>query len=159
MITAPSDNTILPEDLTKAIEIGKNNLTLMQSETNRLQKLKGQLEKEIGTLSVQKTDLENIVSGFVASKENLASQVGQIRTSLEVASKRLEDVRTEEADALANITVLNQDLVDKTMKIQADRNILTAKQFELVQSIQTHQKDKDILLQKKTLLENTIKQL
>src|ERR1035437_2740590 len=54
-----SITTALPEDVEKAVEVARNNITLMQVETTRLIKLKSQLEKDIAVFAAQKKTLED----------------------------------------------------------------------------------------------------
>ena len=159
MITAPTDNIPLPDDIAKAIEVGKNNVTLLISETQRLTRLKGQLEREIGSLNSEKLileDKEKTLREHCAASSHALSGVSE---ALGIAQKQLSDTRTEETTIRATLMALNQEIVDKTTQINADLKSIDQKKTKLAESIKNHESDKQDFSQKKSILLDAIKKI
>lgn len=149
----------LPDDIQKAIESARNNLTLMQVEISRLSKLKGQLEKEIGNLNSEKVNLENSVAHLTLNSAELISDNKILSDNLANAQKSLEKMKVEEDTISKEIIAQKADLSVKTVdfiksmkQLDKDRTILNLDK-------ELHEKSKAEFAKKTALLADTINKL
>ena len=154
-----SITTALPEDVEKAVEVARNNITLMQVETTRLIKLKTQLEKDILVFATQKKSLED-------STKILEEKHVKIETDLQVSLTNLNATEGQlgaiKDDLKAERDSINSEKIELQKNVERLENDKTAQKRQenvLEESVKIYEKDKQKLEEKKAILLGAINQL
>ena len=127
--TTPS--VTLPEDVERAVEQAKNNLTVMQVETTRLTKFKSQLEKDVTDLTSVKSNLEAKVTELQSQSDKLTSDNATLQENVKTSNLTLENIKVEQSTIQSEITAQRASNDVETAKIKADREQLTQDQTVL----------------------------
>ena len=136
----PENNIKLPEDVQKAVDAARDNVTVLQAEAARLGRIKQGLDR-------------NIVTAQGALKDT--------ETKIEVATEKLETVKKETATAQAALNEANQDLSTAQKQMEADTKAMKEKSEELAKTKEEidnkfkelDAKDKDLKKREKDLSE------
>ena len=158
MINVPS-SIPLPEDVERAVEQAKNNITVMQVETTRLTKFKIQLEKDVTDLNTQKSVLEENVKSLQSQSNKLISDNTTLQESVKTSSQTLEDIKKQQSIISEEITSQRAYLSVKQASLKQDRDAFDKEKTDLMESVQNYQADKDELSKKKSFLQELLTKL
>lgn len=98
----PESNVELPEKLQASIEAGRNNVTLLEAESNRLKDLITAQKYDIGESNKEKVALTNTLEDLSKEKElalkeleEIAKEIKQITEDLNVANEKVKVTQKE----------------------------------------------------------------
>ncbi len=119
-------NIPLPEDIKAHLENAKNNVTLMQAEAERLQKLAAQATDVVNQKHIEKNTLETKIDKLTEDAETLIKSVADRKVDLTMleqkafsAQKVLEDTRNESLAIIAAHTGRSAELDKREEEVKA----------------------------------------
>ena len=120
------------------------------------------LEALRATNAILDSDRDNLTKCIEDLKpivERLKVQISDLKASIAEAQNQLDQIKAEEVLVRQVIITGQSNLADKTAKLQVDIESHAVKASELDKSIQKHEKDKEELAQKKTILSEAVNKL
>lgn len=122
----PSPAVEYPDEITRAIEEGKNKVTLLEGETNRLMRLNGRLQAEAAALEERIGKLEEKV-GMAEERRKEAERVSaeaerrrnHVSGDVRDAERRLKEAI--EREAAANLAALERERLADVKEREVER--------------------------------------
>lgn len=99
MINSSSPSIPLPEDIINATEAARNNVSILEAESGRFERLISSQKRELVSIEGQKADL--------------LKQVDDLKASIEVLVEDLSTKNTERTTLLGDISEMEKELQDK----------------------------------------------
>ena len=116
-ITQPENSIKLPADIEKAIDAGRNNVTILTADTNRLAKLRNELNIDISNLSVRKTELEEKVKENENKKTLLENNIIELEKLINDLTIAKTNIGNDYQETIKKIKEANNGLTDRENKI------------------------------------------
>ena len=133
MINSPTTDVKLPEEIQNAIEAGRNNVSVLKAESERLQRLCGQLEKEIKTLNDREVYITGSIEKLVVEEDSLIESIKKLEAEKASVSDQVKEKNKE-------IESANEVLSERDIQVSNKERKLGGWEAALIQKSQEVEK-------------------
>lgn len=153
-LNVPQSDVVLPEDIKRAVENARNNVTVAEAEVNRLRGLVVSMEYTIGENNKTIKDLEDKIA-TLKEQENELTLNADILASKAVKAQGDLDVVTEQLDAVnAQIKAIEDSIKVKTDQLNEKEAYLNETGDSLLKRADELKNREDAVLVKEKAIED-----
>lgn len=143
----PESGIVLPEDVKQAVENARNNVTFLDAEAARLQKVAVLTKAEVNKGYEEKTNLEKKIGVLETTYTDIATKVSDKETEYDVLVKNLkmikgeiETMSTMLGDVTRSIDAQKVEIKTKEADLQNQEDLLNKRAYILEQDIAEHKR-------------------
>lgn len=152
MLDQPTSNTAIDIEILKATEAARNNVSILEVEAQRFEKLISTAKRELLALETSKKDYEHNIEKLKTDRENLTKEIDKnkevlksIQSQIATANLDLDAKKTEFSKIEAASEDVCKQLALEGEKLGELKDSLFQKEQNLNASVVDHTKKVDIL--------------
>jgi chromosome segregation ATPase len=158
-LNQPTPSVPVSNELKNAIESAKNQVTILQAESDRLLKLAQQTKIEIANLNDQRVSLEKAIASGEERKETLQAEIATFSDSLMGQKNDLMRARDEIATQTTVITSDRAKIDAESKKLDQDQFLFTEEKKQFIQDKANLALESATLDSKKRILADALSKL